>query len=193
MSSPHMSFRLNHYQLAKALRILLTLEPNQPIASLSQMAKIIIIDWISKHSINSSLAVSQADIEAIKVISKLNVEQIDPYSTIQSIMGQASQQQTLQAQQIKQKSAQQIQREIEEEKIFNELRREAMEKQQQIVKPSNFNSQENEIDLQMALAMQTGKRILHKAPPELETDAIITTVTDFSPPKSWIEETEEDI
>lgn len=190
MSSPHMSFRLNHYQLAKALRILLTLEPNQPIASLSQMAKIIIIDWISKHSINSTLAVSQADIEAIKIISKLNVEQIDPYSTIQNIMGQANQQVTLQAQQINQKSLQQIQRDLADEELFNQLRREALEKQQ-LVKPPQTETQENEIALQMELALQTGKRLMHKAPPELETDAIVTTVTDFSPPRDWIASTEE--
>lgn len=186
MSSPHMSFRLNHYQLAKMLRILLTLEPNQPIASLSQAAKIIIIDWISKHSINSTLAVSQADIEAIKVISKLNVEQIDPYSTIQNLMSQANQQPSLQAQQINHKSIQQIQRDLADEKLFNDLRREHLEKQQ-IKQPTNFDSQLNEIDTQMELALQTGKRILHKAPQELETDAIINTVTDFSPPKEWTE------
>ena len=89
MSSPHMSFRLNHYQLAKALRILVTLEPNQPIASLSQAAKLIIIDWISNHSINASLETVQADIAAINTICKIPANQINPYSTIQTIMSNA--------------------------------------------------------------------------------------------------------
>ena len=86
MSSPHMSFRLNHYQLAKALRILVTLEPDQPIASLSQAAKLIIIDWISKHSIHTSLECAQADIKAIETIIALPVDRIDPYTTIRQII-----------------------------------------------------------------------------------------------------------
>ena len=76
MSSYHMSFRLNHYQIARALRILVTLEPNQPISSLSQAMKLIIIDWISKHSINSSLETSQTDIDAVKLIGQIPANQI---------------------------------------------------------------------------------------------------------------------
>jgi hypothetical protein len=187
-----MSFRLNHYQLAKALRILLTLEPNQPIASLSQMAKIIIIDWIAKHSINTTLETSQADIEAVKLISTLNVNQIDPYTTIKNIMNQAKQQSqpfqySQQVQQIKQKSAQQIQRELEEERIFYEIKHREMEKANQIKNAQLTESQLKEIDAQIARSNQIGKRILHEAPQELETDSIISTVNDFSPPKEWIE------
>lgn len=202
MSSPHMSFRLNHYQIAKMLRILTTLEPNQPISSLSQAAKIVIIDWISKHSINSALAASQADIDAVKVIDQLNVNQIDPYTTIQNIMTQANQQSnphaqsSFQPQQITQKSIQQIQRDLADEKLFNDLKRESMEKQTQVsnhskVEPPLSETQLNDIDVQMELAAQSGKRINHVAPPELKTDSVVSTVTDFSPPKDWLAETEE--
>lgn len=187
MSSPHMSFRLNNYQLAKMLRILLTLEPNQPIASLSQAAKIIIIDWISKHSINSTLTASQADIDAIKLISKLSVDQIDPYSTIKNIMAQANQQYNPQAQQLKQKSMQQIQREIEDERIFNEIKQEEMKKAHRMEKQAKLDSQDNDLDEQIKLSFQSENRTNSILTKDLPTSSIVTTVTDFSPPKDWTE------
>jgi len=191
MSSPHMSFRLNHYQLAKALRILVTLEPNQPIASLSQAAKLIIIDWISKHSIHTSLECAQADINAIKLINTLQVDQIDPYTTIQNIMAQAKAQQPFQAQQslqIKaqaQKSAQQIQRDIEDTRLFEQLRREHVLKEAQELK-------DKELDTQIELSLQTRKPL--PKPSEFHdpniTESEISTITDFSPPKDWIDSEE---
>jgi len=191
MSSPHMSFRLNHYQLAKALRILVTLEPNQPIASLSQAAKLIIIDWISKHSIHTSLECAQADINAIKLINTLQVDQIDPYTTIQNIMAQAKAQQPFQAQQslqIKaqaQKSAQQIQRDIEDTRLFEQLRREHALKEAQELK-------DKELDTQIELSLQTRKPL--PKPSEFHdpniTESEISTITDFSPPKDWIDSEE---
>lgn len=195
MSSPHMSFRLNNYQLAKALRILITLEPNQPIPSLSQAAKIIIIDWISKHSINAPLAVNQADINAIKLISTLNVNQIDPYTTIQNIMAQAKQQSpnlqpNSQAKQILQKSEQQIQRELREEKEFNDMRRESLAKlEQQKITNEQQTKKDEDLNEQIFLASQSAKRM---KPSEFHdpniTDSEITTVTDFSPLKEWTDE-----
>jgi len=186
-----MSFRLNHYQLAKALRILVTLEPNQPIASLSQAAKLIIIDWISKHSIHTSLECAQADINAIKLINTLQVDQIDPYTTIQNIMAQAKAQQPFQAQQslqIKaqaQKSAQQIQRDIEDTRLFEQLRREHALKEAQELK-------DKELDTQIELSLQTRKPL--PKPSEFHdpniTESEISTITDFSPPKDWIDSEE---
>lgn len=190
MSSPHISFRLNHYQLARALRILVTLEPNQPIASLSQMAKLIIIDWISKHSINTDLNVAAADIEAIKLISTLNVDQIDPYITIKSIMEQARQkaiqyeqsannQANNQATQIRQKSEAQIKRELEEEKLFNQLKRESLDQKRKV----------QLLDDQIENNIEESK-ILSVKPSEFhdpnKTDSKISILTDFSPPKDWI-------
>ena len=182
MSSPHISFRLNHYQLAKALRILANLEPNQPIASLSQAVKIIVIDWISKHSINAPLATSQADIEAIKLICEIPTDQINPYTTIQTIMANAKAgAQQIQPQQIQTKEqSERIQREIEEEKIFAKMKQEAIEKS---------NKTESELDKQINLAHEASKRIFPKASefhdPNI-TDSSISSVTDFSPPKDWI-------
>jgi len=192
MSSPHMSFRLNHYQLAKALRSLVTLEPDQPIASLSQAMKIIITDWISKHSINAPLECAQADINAVKLILTLPVDQIDPYTTIRQIMAQAkAQSQPFQAQQefqIKEqakKSAQQIQRDIEDTRLFEQLRREHALKEAQEAK-------DKEIDTQIELSLQTRKPL--PKPSEFHdpniTESDITTVTDFSPSKDWIDSEE---
>ena len=189
MSSPHMSFRLNHYQLAKALRILVTLEPDQPIASLSQAAKLIITDWISKHSIHTALECAQADIKAIETIIALPVDRIDPYTTIQQIMAQAKaqyqplyDQQAFQIKEQAKKSAQQIQRDIEDARLFEQLRREHALKEAQEAK-------DKEIDTQIDLAFQTGQRL--PKPSEFHdpnnTDSEISTVTDFSPPKDWID------
>jgi len=192
MSSPHISFRLNHYHLAKALRILLTLEPNMPVASLSQMARDIITDWISKHSLNAPLEVAQTDIDAIKLIISLPANQINPYTTIKQIMEQSKQKASYQAmpnqaQQMKQKSAQQIAREQNEERIFNEIRQQALaEKAEQLKKDQA--ERDKQIDQEIEMAAQSEKRIMHQAPIERETDSVINTVTDFSPPKEWIDE-----
>ena len=208
MSSPHMSFRLNHYQLAKALRILVTLEPNQPIASLSQAAKIIIIDWISKHSINVPLSTSQADIEAIKAIEQIPATQIDPYTTIQAIMLQAKlqsnqqpqikeQAQILQQVQLQQEKRQ---RELEEERIFNEVKQEYQESQAAqktqagqeklaIQKAEQKELIDKQIQDQIRSTFKPTKPRIK--PSEFHdpniTESTISTVTDFSPPKEWIE------
>lgn len=188
MSNPHISFRLNYYQLAKALRILITLEPNQPIPSISQAMKIIIVDWISKHSINAPLSTSPGDIEAVKLISSIPVEQIDPYTTIRMAMSRASQELNQHTQQMIQKSAQQIQRDLEDEKLFNDLRRESAEK---LARQARQEQQDREIEEQIKLAEQTMKRVLPK-PSEFHdpniTESKISTVTDFSPPKDWIDQ-----
>ncbi|MBU3995888.1 MAG: hypothetical protein KKF42_09000 [Actinobacteria bacterium] len=189
MSSHHMSFRLNHYQLAKALRILVTLEPNQPISSLSQAAKIIIIDWISKHSINSSLETSQADIEAIKLIASLPSNQIDPYNTIQNAFAQA-QSNYRQPSQLKvqtQKPDWQIQRDLEDERIFQEMKQESLEKAKQ-AEQEKLTQQNKDIAEQIKLASQALNRTKPK-PSEFHdpniTESSISTVTDFSPPPEW--------
>jgi len=196
MSSPHISFRLNHYQLAKALRILVTLEPNQPIASLSQAAKLIIIDWTVKNAINSSLITSQADIEAIKLICKIPADQINPYTTIQTIMAQA-QPKSVQSG----KPTWQIERDLEDERLFQEMRREslaklAQEKQNQSqlntktdTKIATKTEQDIDLDNQIKLAFKASNRTIPKASdfhdPNI-TESSISTVTDFSPPKDWI-------
>jgi len=196
MSSPHMSFRLNHYQLAKALRSLVTLEPDQPIASLSQAMKIIITDWISKHSINAPLECAQADINAVKLILTLPVDQIDPYTTIQNIMAQAKAQsqpfQVQQAFQIKEqakKSAQQIQRDIEDARLFEQIKRDAREEQEE---QEEQEAKDKEIDTQIELSLQTRKPL--PKPSEFHdpnnTESEISTLTDFSPPKDWIDHEE---
>ncbi len=89
MSSPHMSFRLNQYYLARALRILVMLKPGQTISSLSQAAKLIILDWIKDHPIDITLAESQADIAAVKIICKMSANQLEQYP-IQMIMDLAA-------------------------------------------------------------------------------------------------------
>jgi hypothetical protein len=194
-----MSFRLNHYQLARALRILVTLEPNQPIPSLSQAAKLIIIDWISKHSVNLSLITSQADIDAIKAIEKIPADRIDPYTTIQTIMAQAEAQsqtvqtqQTIQARKQVQKTTEQIQRELEEDRIFQEMRQESLSKlkaQKGQETQKEQETQNKDLDEQIKLASQTSKH-LPKASEfhdPNKTESSISTVTDFSPPKDWME------
>jgi hypothetical protein len=182
-----MSFRLNHYQLARALRILVTLEPNQPIASLSQAVKIIVTDWIAKHSLNAQLEAPQADIEAIKIIESLPVESIDPYVTIRKIMAQAKERTqpiSEHSQQLRthaSKTFAQSQRDLEDEKLFQELRCQSAEKQAQEKTPN-----QQDLDEQISLAHKTS---LRTKPSQFhdpnKTDSVISTVTDFSPPKEW--------
>jgi uncharacterized membrane-anchored protein YjiN (DUF445 family) len=175
-----MSFRLNHYQLARALRILITLEPNQPISSLSQAAKLIIIDWISKHSINTSLDTSQADIDAIKLIEKLPANQINPYTTIQSAMAKTNYQpsQSAQMQKQVQKTTEQIALELEQEKFFNQCRQESAQKAQ-----ADQKAQETLLNTQInATFNQVKPSAFHD--PNI-TDSVISSVTDFSPPPEW--------
>ena len=182
MSNPTVSFRISNYHLARGLRAIRHLEPDWKLENPSDMVRTIFNDYIAKSELfnNDSLNVTPELLEEI---------------AISRTSGRQENNQLTRLPQIKKsnKTTQQIQRELEEEKIFNELRREARLNQPQIKQPINLDSQENEIDEQMELALQTGKRILHKAPPELETDAIITTVTDFSPPKEWLQATEEDL
>jgi hypothetical protein len=172
-----MSFRLNHYQLARALRILITLEPNQPISSLSQAAKLIIIDWISKHSINTSLDTSQADIDAIKLIEKLPANQIDPYTTIQAAMAKTTYQpsQSAQMQKQVQKTTEQITLEFEQERFFNQCRQESAQATQ-AAQETRLNTQIN----------ATFNRVKPSAfhDPNI-TESVISSVTDFSPPPEW--------
>lgn len=185
MSNPTVSFRISNYHLARGLRAIRHLEPDWKLENPSDMIRTIFNDYIAKSELfnNDPLTITPELLEEIAISrtsGRQENNQLTRLPQIKKLTASSN------------KTTQQIQRELEEEKLFNELRRESMEKQQQVVKPPPVETQLNEIDEQMELAMQTGKRILHKAPPELETDAIITTVTDFSPPKSWIEATEED-
>ncbi len=209
MSSPHLSFRLNHYHLAKALRILVTLEPNQPIPSLSQAAKIIILDWIAKHSIKTSLVASQADIEAVQQISEIPTAQINPFTTIQSAMSNALAKSTTPS--FSQAQAKALAQELapaqhpthltdqaqatrqREDAEGEELMRELKLSHESVEQESDRDKQINE---QINLAFQSdqdkpdkpAKKIWHKAPEELEpSESVINTVTDFSPPTDLID------
>jgi len=93
-------------------------------------------------------------------------------------------------------ASQKRQRELNEERIFNESRQQALEERarqaalaKQVQQPTNQDLELiAKIDKQIELAEQADKRIMHKAPIERETDSIINTVTDFSPPKDWMED-----
>lgn len=74
MSNPQMSFRLTHYQLARGLKIIRTIEPNHQLTSLSQLAKTIYIDYISKNSLLKDDIITDADLAEIANLAYTKAE-----------------------------------------------------------------------------------------------------------------------
>lgn len=212
MPSPHMSFRLTEYQLAQALRILVTFEPYQPIPSLSQAAKIIVIDWITK---NSSLLNSQtlsADLNVVKMIASTPTSQINP-NTISSLMAQATTsmgaQAILESKELLKKRTIQQEEDRQGELLRMELKKEREQARSQPI--TLTPEQQQDQDEQIALALASGAaaqtenkalsdeaskdkaskdNILNSSDPlttDQPTESVINTVTDFSLPKELLD------
>jgi len=182
MSNPTVSFRISDYHLARGLRAIRHIEPSWKIITTSDLIRTIFNDYIAKSETrnNDPLAVTPELLQEI-ALTRIMVRQIQDEQSYQLPQLQPAQQKP-------NKSAQQIQKELEEERFFNQIKRESLEKQAKLDNQAKMASQDKEIDSQIALAAQMEKRTLHEAPKELVTDSKVTTVKDFSPPKEWIDE-----
>lgn len=125
MSSPHITFRLSQYQLARGLQVVRSLEPNFHLTSLSQLVKIIYTDYLAKMTLGQS-------------------DEIDPkiMADIQSF-------------------------------IINPKKRDI-----------NLSSL---VDSEERLATSSKPNLTMPLPDE-ETESVVSTVTDFSPPTEWIDQ-----
>jgi len=178
MSNPTVSFRISDYHLARGLRAIRHLEPSWNLETTSDLIRTIFNDYIAKSEVinNDPLYVAPELLQEI-ALARSMVKQ-----------GQNNNLGLLpQIKKIHHKSAQQIERELKEERIFNELKRELKLKQEQIEKQSKLDSQDNDLDEQIKLSFQTERSINSALTKDLPTDSIINTVTEFSPPKEWTE------
>lgn len=157
MSNPTVSFRISDYHLARGLRAVRAIEPAWKMTSTSNLIRTIFNDYIAKseHLNNMPLAVPPALLQEIAQSRTGANKQEQAQPDIIRPLGQ--------------QSAQQIQRDLEDERIFNEIKQEAIRAKQ-------------------ISAAQTEKQIatiMQEAPSELSTGSVVTTVKDFSPPKEW--------
>ena len=186
MSNPTVSFRISDYHLARGLRAVRLLEANWKLTTPADLIRTIFQDYIAKSETlhNSPLDVTPALLQEI-ALSRANLGKPDKQPDIMPQLGM-----------IKQpghKTAQQIQRDIDDEKLFNDLRQESAEKlARQKAAQAQQSPQDKDLEEQIKLATQSAKRLCK--PSEFKdpniTDSIITTVTDFSPPKEWIDSEE---
>ena len=70
MPNPTISFRLNKYQLARGIDIILRSIPDYKPSSISNIVKICYLDYLAKMSKDISLAVSKEASDKIKNITK---------------------------------------------------------------------------------------------------------------------------
>ena len=175
MSNPTVSFRISDYHLARGLRAIRTLEPNWKLTTPAELIRTIFNDYIAKSefSNNSPLSVTPELLQEIALARMGMIKQPGQNNNLAPLpqLGQAN------------KPAWQVQRELEEEKIFMAIKQEHTQKKE---------LSEKELANQISLAFQTGQRL--PKPSEFHDpnnpDSEISTVTDFSPPKDWIDSEE---
>ena len=68
MSNPTISFRLSTYQIARGLQIIRNLEPNYHATSISNIIKVLYLDYLAKMSINKQDTVPQHLIDEVESI-----------------------------------------------------------------------------------------------------------------------------
>jgi len=188
MSNPTVSFRISDYHLARGLRAIRILEPNWELTTPANLIRTIFNDYIAKseHFNNTSLDVPPELLQEI-ALSRAGLESNEKVNKQLDALPQLGKNRQ------PQKTAQQIARELEEERIFNEMRRESLAKlasQEKLAAQEKLNQQDTELDEQINLAFKASNKTLTK-PSEFHdpniTDSIISSVTDFSPPKEWKE------
>lgn len=182
MSNPTVSFRISDYHLARGLRAIRILEPNWPLTTPAQLIRTIFNDYIAKSETrnNTSLNILPELIQEI-ALSRANLNNQQSQNNHLDLLPQLGK--TIQ----NQKSPAQLARELEEEKLFTEMRREALEKQTE--QKTAQEPQESDIEAQIILAAQTANRLKKSSSfidPNI-TESDISSVTDFSPPKDWKE------
>lgn len=165
MSNPTVSFRISDYHLARGLRAIRQIEPDWKMTTTSNLIRTIFNDYIAKseHTNNMPLAVTPELLQEIALArigassqdtSLANLDTIKPLT-----------------QRIK------TPKEIEDERIFNEIKREAAKAKE--IEQLRKHSTDQEITKQI--------KLMHKAPIDQPTDSKISTVKDFSPPKDWMD------
>ena len=175
MSTPTVSFRISDYHLARGLRAVRAIEPNWKLTTPAELIRTIFNDYIAKSefSNNSPLSVTPELLEEIALARMGMIKQPGQNKNLAPLpqLGQAN------------KPAWQVQRELEEEKIFMAIKQEHAQKKE---------LSEKELTAQINLEFQTGQSL--PKPSEFHdpnnTDSEISTVTDFSPPKDWIDSEE---
>lgn len=178
MSNPTVSFRISDYHLARGLRAIRLIEPTWQLTTPANLIRTIFNDYIAKseHLNNTSLNIEPELLQEI-TLSRAGIDKHQAQNEQLNILPQLGKVNQ------PQKSAKQIQRELEDEKLFAEMRRESIEKQDQ------QDLQETDIDEQIKLAAQTANRIKKASafndPNNTESD--ISSVTNFSPPEDWME------
>jgi len=181
MSNPTVSFRISDYHLARGLRAIRTIEPNWQLTTPANLIKTIFIDYIAKseHFNKTPLPVSEELLQEI-VYSRANLNKQERYQERIEHLPRLGVKTFEQAREQLQAASQQRQREIEDAKLFEQIKRRTREEQA---------AKEIEIDTQIELSLQTSQTTpkLSDFHDPNNTDSDISTVTDFSPPKDWID------
>lgn len=186
MSNPTVSFRISDYHLARGLRAIRTIEPAWQLTTPSDLIRTIFNDYIAKseHIHNSSLDVTAELLQEI-VYSRAGISKQRTPNDIMPQLGTGKPE--------TQKSAQQRARELEEDKLFNDMKRESLAKAE--TKPQTEIEKSTEtLDTQISLAQIN--KLSKTKPSEFHdpniTESDINSVTDFNPPEEWKEDKSED-
>ena len=137
MSNPTVSFRISDYHLARGLRAIRSIDPTWQLTTTSDLIRTIFIDYIAKfeHANNCPLHIQPELLQEVAFSRTSGKKQQDEHFTP---LGQPKRQQSIPI-----KPNWQIQRELEEERIFNEIKREAALAQQ--MKDKHTDEQINKI------------------------------------------------
>lgn len=175
MSNPTVSFRISNYHLARGLRAVRTIEPSWEMTTPGELIRTIFNDYIAKseHFNNQPLEISQELLQEIAA-SRLMIKQPQNEKPAQlPRLGKVK------------KSIQQTERERLDEELFNQLRKESLHSIR-----NNLTDQQIENIISESKITEVQKRL--PKPSEFhdpnKTDSKISTITDFSPPKEWIDQ-----
>ena len=180
MSNPTVSFRISDFHLARGLRAVRHLEPDWKLTTPAELIRTIFYEFIAKSefSNNNPHSVTPELLQEIAMARMGMIKQPAQNKNLAPLpqLGQAN------------KPAWQIQRELEDEKLFNILKQESQSRQT----AQHREISNKELEDQISLAFQTSKPL--PKPSEFHdpniTESDITTVTDFSPSKDWIDSEE---
>ena len=120
MSNPTVSFRISNYHLARGLRAVRTIEPSWEMTTPGELIRTIFNDYIAKseHFNNQPLEVSQELLQEIAIARSMIKQPQNGYNDQLPQLGK-----------VKQKTEQQIRRELADEMLFNQLKSESAKAQ----------------------------------------------------------------
>ena len=173
MSNPTVSFRISDYHLARGLRAIRLLEPDWQLTTPGELIRTIFNDYIAKSEhknktpldINSDLLQEIAYCRAGRTRQPDTAQQPAPLPHLGKIKSPTP-------------------RELEEERIFNEVKQEHQESQATQTELANKQIQDQISAAFPAIKPRIKPSEFHD--PNI-TESTASTVTDFSPPKEWIE------